>query len=202
MTRRISTTAMSIGLVGVVLVVSACSSGQGSIGGNPSEVPEGLVDGTDDFVACMDRAGFGPVGQVQVVYSKTGDFFAIDQLVPGLPEREQAFLSLADSEATDRRDKYSACAEELLSQGTEPGPLLEPLPARFRAQVESCLLQAPLVSGLVLIDAGVDEAGHLDIKFEHDGLEDPLETVLTDSDRACLERVERAYRDHRTAQGS
>jgi hypothetical protein len=66
--------------------------------------------------------------------------------------------------------------------------------------VESCLLQAEKISGLVLEKAVADEDGHLEIVFQHDSLKDPHESVLTDADRACLDQVERAFLDHRGSQ--
>jgi hypothetical protein len=161
-----------------------------------------LVDGTAVFEGCMADGGYVAEGRLRVLFTNTGDFFTFEQLDTEKPDGAEAFVSRDGKavEADERADTFWTCAEELLARATETRPVLEPLPSEFRVQVESCLVRAEKISGLVLEEAVVNEVGHLEIVFQHDSLKDPNESVLTDADRACLDQVERAFLDHRGSQ--
>ncbi len=148
----------------------------------------------------MAGGGYVAEAPLSVLFTNTGDFITVDTAES---DWVQAFVSDDGSavDDDDRADRFWICADELMARATDIRPELEPLPSEFQIQAEDCLLQAEKITGLVVEKAGVDEDGHLEIVFQHDTLEDPTESVLTDIDRACLEQVEHALLAHRSQDG-
>ena len=201
MTKRITTIVLALGLVGTVVASTAFADPDAS-----TEEPviqslrSDLVDGTGVFEECMAGGGYVAEAPLRVLFTNTGDFITVDTAES---DWAQAFIS-GDGTAVnsaDRADRFWTCAEELLARATDTRPELEPLPSEFRVQAENCLQQAQKITGLAVEKAGIDEDGHLEIVFQHDTLDDPTESVLTDVDRACLEQVEQAIRDRRSQDG-
>jgi len=129
------------------------------------------------------------------------DFFTVQQLDNTKAEWEEAFVSSSGeaSLAEERSTVFWDCAAELLASTSQYSPPLVVLPTEYRDQVQSCLLGAKNVSGLVLQEAAVGKDGHLQVTFRHDSPEDLSQAILTNEDKECLGRVEQAFAESQTS---